>query len=346
MKLRGICAAIAVATLAMPVAAVAEQGVFYINGSAGSINFDKDTGLKTNGVYQLGGEYLVTDNIGVELGYGYSDPKIKGVNNSKVHLDHLFLNGYYYFGERARLQPYVSAGIGHADFHDSAYDSEETFGNVGLGARLHVTERVSMRFDARALHSFDQEDWHEQYTIGVSYALGVSKPAPAPAPAPVAAAAPAAPLDSDGDGVIDDQDLCPGTPAGVEVNSKGCEVLKVARIEERLQVNFPTNSSVVQAGDMGEIERIATFMKKYPEVSTQIEGHTDSDGSDAYNQALSQRRADAVRDVLVQRYGIEPVRLAAVGFGESKPVASNATAAGKAENRRVVAVLTVEKLVK
>jgi OOP family OmpA-OmpF porin len=336
------------ATMTLSVAAVAEQGVFYINGSAGSINFDKDTALDTNRLFQLGGEYLVTDNVGVELGYGYSDPKIKRALD-RTYLDHLFLNGYYYFGERARLQPYVSAGIGHADFHADAYDSKETFLNAGVGARLHVTDRVSLRFDARALNSVDQEDWQEQYTIGVSYAFGVSKPAPAPAPVAVVAApapAPAAPLDSDGDGVTDDQDLCPDTPAGAEVNSKGCEVLKVATFEQRLMVTFPTDSAEVQPGDLAEIERFATFMKKYPEVSTQIEGHTDSDGSEQYNMRLSQRRADAVRDVLVQRYGIEPGRLTAVGFGESKPIASNATAAGKAQNRRVVAVVTVEKQVK
>lgn len=341
MKLRKICASAVISTMAaLPIAAAAEKGVFYVNPAAGSINFDEDTNLETDGYFQLGGEYLFTDNISAELGYGMATPNIDGTSDD-IDFEQLFLNGFYYFGERSGMQPYVSMGVGHAQYDGSAFDSEETFANAGLGVRLHLTEHVSLRLDARALHSIDESDIHEQYTIGVSYAFGVKQPAPEPEPVVAAAPVVAAPLDSDGDGVIDDEDLCPGTPAGVKVNSKGCELLTKERQEERLQVNFATDSSEVQSGDMAEIERVAIFMRKYPEVSTQIEGHTDSDGSDAYNEALSQRRADAVREVLTQRFGVEASRLTSVGYGESKPIASNSTREGKAQNRRVVAVLSV-----
>lgn len=341
MKLRNICAAVAITSMALPIAAVAEQGVTYVNGSVGAINFDKETALDTEGYYQLGGEYLFLDNVSAELGYGYSNPNIKGTHRKDVDFQHLFLNGYYYFGDRSGLQPYVSAGVGHADFDATGYNrNEETFVNAGLGARLHVTKRVSLRFDARALHSLDESDIHEQYTVGVSYAFGVKDPAPAPvAAAPVAAPAP---VDSDGDGVYDDKDECPNTPAGREVDEKGCEYVLRKTEEVRLQVEFGFDSDVIADQYVPEVERAANFLRRYANVKAEIAGHTDSRGTDAYNQKLSERRANAVRNMLIQRFGIDAGRLTAVGYGESKPVASNDTEAGRAENRRVVAVMQAE----
>lgn len=78
-------------------------------------------------------------------------------------------------------------------------------------------------------------------------------------------------------------------------------------------------------------------MKQYPQTNTTVEGHTDSVGTDAYNQKLSERRANAVRDVLVNEYGVQGSRVDSVGYGESRPVADNATESGRAINRRVEA---------
>lgn len=79
-------------------------------------------------------------------------------------------------------------------------------------------------------------------------------------------------------------------------------------------------------------------MKTYPQATADIEGHTDSRASHEYNQVLSQRRVNAVRKILIEQYGISPDRLNAVGYGETRPVASNDTAEGRQLNRRVVAV--------
>jgi outer membrane protein OmpA-like peptidoglycan-associated protein len=78
-------------------------------------------------------------------------------------------------------------------------------------------------------------------------------------------------------------------------------------------------------------------MGQYPQTTTVVEGHTDSVGSDVYNQKLSERRANAVRDVLVNQYGVGADRVNAVGYGEARPVADNATDSGRAVNRRVEA---------
>jgi len=113
------------------------------------------------------------------------------------------------------------------------------------------------------------------------------------------------------------------------------EPAEAVRVE--LDVKFDFDKSQVKEESYSDIKNLADFMKQYPQTSTVVEGHTDSIGTDAYNQGLSERRANAVRDVLVNQYGVEGERVNAVGYGESRPVADNATDAGRAINRRVEA---------
>ena len=104
-------------------------------------------------------------------------------------------------------------------------------------------------------------------------------------------------------------------------------------------VLFDTDRSVLKPGAAKTMDRLAQFLNDYPERELWIEGHTDSRGDDDYNRALSERRADAVRDALVSR-GIDRGRLYAVGVGEAYPVATNDTVAGRQENRRVEIVIS------
>lgn len=113
------------------------------------------------------------------------------------------------------------------------------------------------------------------------------------------------------------------------------EPAEPVRVE--LDVKFDFDKSVVKEESYSDIKNLADFMKQYPQTTTVVEGHTDSIGTDAYNQGLSERRANAVRDVLVNQYGVGGERVNAVGYGESQPVADNTTDAGRAINRRVEA---------
>jgi len=137
---------------------------------------------------------------------------------------------------------------------------------------------------------------------------------------------PEGPKDSDIDNVPDDQDKCPGTPPGARVDDRGCWVL---------YINFDFDKSVVKSPYYPALNEVVQILNQYPALNLEVEGHTDSIGSDAYNQKLSDRRAKAVKDYLVNKGGINPARLTTVGYGESKPVASNATKEGQAKNRRV-----------
>lgn len=167
------------------------------------------------------------------------------------------------------------------------------------------------------------------------------------------------PLDSDGDGVYDYLDQCPATPAGVTVNERGCPVdsdgdgisdhldqcpdtrqgltvdNKGCPISMTLSVEFDIGKEEIQPKHYDELARGAAFIKKNAGQKILIAGHTDSTGTAAYNQALSQRRADSVRDYLVKKFKLDASRLFARGFGESAPVAGNDTAEGRQLNRRV-----------
>lgn len=99
-------------------------------------------------------------------------------------------------------------------------------------------------------------------------------------------------------------------------------------------VTFDTGSSAVRSGLLSEIDRVATVLKQYPDTLIRVEGHTDSRGTDAYNMELSNQRAGAVKNLLIQR-GVAAQRIEVVGFGKTMPVATNETEAGRQKNRRV-----------
>jgi len=160
-----------------------------------------------------------------------------------------------------------------------------------------------------------------------------------PAGAPVNSSG--CPLDSDGDGVFDYLDKCPGTLKGIPVDKDGCPIpLKKDEIVSiELKVEFAFNQAIVKTIYEEHIQKVANFLKTYPDTIAEIEGHTDSKGTEKYNLTLSQKRAANVVKKLIA-YGINPTRLKSVGYGESKPIADNGTVEGRQRNRRVVAAIS------
>jgi OOP family OmpA-OmpF porin len=139
-------------------------------------------------------------------------------------------------------------------------------------------------------------------------------------------------LDSDGDGVVDSKDACPNTPRGTKVDAKGCEIK--AKAISLSGILFHHDSAELRDQSTAVLDATADTLMSNPGVHVEIAGHTDGQGDAAYNQGLSQRRADAVKDYLVSR-GVNASRLSASGYGETQPVADNNTAEGRAQNRRV-----------
>jgi iron complex outermembrane receptor protein len=152
-------------------------------------------------------------------------------------------------------------------------------------------------------------------------------------------------IDSDGDGVVDRLDRCPNTVAGAKVDASGCELDSDGdgvdvygcsfKNEIRLPgVAFETNSAELKPESLPILDGAVATLKKYPELAIEVAGHTDSQGSDAYNNSLSKRRADTVMKYLADNGATNSMR--SRGYGERQPVASNGSEEGRQQNRRVV----------
>ncbi|THF49458.1 OmpA family protein [Flavobacterium supellecticarium] len=142
--------------------------------------------------------------------------------------------------------------------------------------------------------------------------------------------------DRDGDGVADKDDKCPDVKGTVANN--GCPEVSDETIKKlnayAKTILFNSGKASFQKQTFPVLQSITAILKEYPNSRFSIEGHTDSDGKDAFNQKLSEDRAKAVKDYLIEN-GIDSDRLSSIGYGESKPIDTNKTAKGKANNRRV-----------
>lgn len=152
------------------------------------------------------------------------------------------------------------------------------------------------------------------------------------------------PADSDGDGVIDAIDRCP-TSKG-EVANNGCPVVK-EEVKKRLNfamrgIMFETGKATLKASSSPVLDEIVSILAEYTDYNLKMGGHTDSNGSNATNLKLSQARVDAVKSYLINK-GVAASRIQATGYGEEQPVATNKTAAGRAQNRRVALELVLKE---
>ena len=149
--------------------------------------------------------------------------------------------------------------------------------------------------------------------------------------------------DDDRDGVGDCDDRCPGTRSGLKVGSNGCPLPVKDPIRFVLDVKFDFATSNLSEKAVADLDTLRAVLKRYPEITVTLEGHTDAIGSDAYNQALSQSRARVARRYVVEWQPGLAERVQAVGYGETRPVADNRSEVGRAQNRRTVAEIRFDR---
>jgi len=246
--------------------------------------------------------------------------------------------GVYYSDTKLRADAntydITGASIGSASGEQSKNTSEFLW---GLGAAYTWNHRVSFRLEYDGIPNVGDKNHTGEInvgriTLGALYRFGnveeTAVPIAAAAPVAAVAAAPTKCKDSDNDGVCDSVDKCPNTPAGDRVGPYGCSC------DVTVRTHFAFDSAELTAEDKATLDKVAARLQELHFVEGVANGHTDSVGDAAYNQKLSERRAQAVVDYLAAK-GVAPGRIKAVGYGETKPIADNATEEGRAQNRRV-----------
>jgi OOP family OmpA-OmpF porin len=319
---------------------------FHITGQAGALYTDSDRNSRDDDVWwSVGFGYFITKNLSLDLEYDrfsgtwrdYQEA-VPGASFDQWGQTNIGVMGRYYFSNW-KVRPFLAAGIGSLE-HRNVSDEGSSFSlSLGGGLRSQFTKHFggSVQLLYRKDRDSDTIEGIDAYgdwilSAGLSWDFGGKEPPPPPPPEEPPPPPPPPPNpDLDGDGVLNEHDKCPNTRPGAVVDLDGCEVEAVIELDG---VHFDFDKATLKPEAKAVLNEAAALLAKHERVVVEVAGHTDSTGPEAYNQKLSERRAMAVQDYLVEK-GVRASRLSAKGYGESMPVASNDTKEGRAENRRV-----------
>ena len=336
---------------------------WYVSGSVGGNFQDSHRDTKDVLFGTLGLGRFVSPNWSLEGEVNYQNPSKHANPNLWWSQYGVSADARYHFRDEAdKWWPYVRMGLGWQRHEEEyavvngtmpnggyPYQHEDSNLAVNLGAGLQFDlGRVDIRSEIGTRVDFDdmQANAGKQYdhfadllvSLGMTVALGPEPMAPvAAAPAPEPAAPSCSDLDDDGDSVNNCDDKCPGSQAGQTIGPDGCPVPVSIDLKG---VNFDFDKSTLRPDAVAILNEAVEILKRYPDLKVEVAGHTDSKGTDAYNQKLSERRAQAVYDYLTGN-GVDASRLVGPnGYGESRPIAPNTNAdgsdnpEGRAQNRR------------
>lgn len=323
---------------------------YEITPFAAGILTDSKTGLDDKNYFNGGislGKNLDDSFINqIEVAYLRSDNLKYNNLSGKTNVNRIFLNAVKNFPLNEKFSAYALAGLGYQNVTHEAFKHEDSAVlNYGLGLRYDIPYYgISVKSDIRHLIATQNNENDLMYTLGLAMPLGkkysndikVTVPIVEEEKKEIVATKVDKPLvlpeDDDQDGVINKLDKCPNTSKGVKVNTDGC----VETIN--LNINFDNNSTEIKKIYNEKLASFAKIMQNNKNLTTVIEAHTDSKGSDSYNQTLSDRRAISVVNAL-KKHNIDSTRLKAIGYGETQPIATNENEQGKSINRRVTALL-------
>jgi OOP family OmpA-OmpF porin len=356
---RVLLLAVAAASLAAGAAthAASSASGWYLSPEALGVAPDNVFDSKTGAGWRVAAGKALSERWDAELAYSQTQHNPNASSKSgKLTLNDAELNFKRIIDRDQRVSPFIEMGVGLVS---SKFPTTGKYtavgGKFGAGALvtlgnvasspLRLVADAGLRFDpvrARATAVDPYVGLGLRYTFGRAAAPApvvappappAATPPPPPPPPPAAAPRPTPPpvadTDSDRDGVVDRLDRCPDTPLGDKVDSNGCSLTM------NLHINFDHNSAVIKPAAAQELDRFVAFLKDVPSAKGELQGHTDSTGTAAYNLKLSQRRADAALKYVTSR-GIAASRVTIKGYGQTKPIADNKTAQGREQNRRVV----------
>ncbi len=217
---------------------------------------------------------------------------------------------------------YGLAGGGYEDFSKGAFDNKSGgFGHYGAGLKFHLSDSLALRLETRDQISFHNANHSWVSTLGISFGFGAKREKV------VAEQVKEVAIESRVTAPVQSQ--CPAEPReGAMLDENGCE--KTISFEG----HFGFDKVDINPAFEEKIKEIAQILDENARYDTILEGHTDNIGSRAYNQKLSERRAESVAKEL-EKFGVDKDRIQTVGYGQDKPRSSNDTKEGRADNRRV-----------
>lgn len=303
--------------------------------------------IRHNGNADFTGGAWMRYGVSPRFSFGMTADHV-GFGNGNPGLQSVLADGYYHLMPDSRWNPNVHMGVGAANsMNNERQDSRAFTTRLGAGGDYLLHRQISVgafldyQFATEGSGASTRDPSHEMHAIlyGLTVGLWFGGDSAAPVrPRPVESA-PRPPADSDGDGVLDAADRCPGTSPGTAVDSLGCPK-KEEKVSIELLIEFDTAKWEVKKAYDDQLRKVADFMTAHPEAEAEIEGHTDALGSRSYNLDLSRRRAAAVRQALIDRFGADSKRLSSEGYGPDKPLADNDDEEGRAKNRRVLATFS------
>jgi OOP family OmpA-OmpF porin len=334
------------------------DGRWYIAPTIGGMYNETDRNTNSRQFYGgLGVGKFISPNVSIE-GFADSSVRRKDAWRGGGHWgsEAVGVSGRFFPGNFVNWRPYVMAGVLGSYHWGGGDNSWSPAAQLGVGLSKVLTKNVDLRLELGYRYDLDdksqsQYDGYGDWLLGLSAVIRFGEP-PA-APAPVVAAAPPPPpdcstLDDDNDGVNNCDDKCPGTAAGTIVGPDGCAkpvVIDLRGVNFKFDRPKPSEHNIgptlqePTADSIAILDQAVDTLTRYPAVQVELDGHTDSIGTEAYNQKLSERRAQIVDDYLTS-HGIDASRITAVkGFGEDKPIDTNKTKEGRARNRRTELVV-------
>lgn len=313
---------------------------FSVTPFFGGYTFEGNENIESpSAVYGLRAGYNFTKHWGVEGFFNYVPATVNETlglaGDSDIKLYGYGVEALYHFMPEKRLVPFLAVGVGGTHYAppDGIESKDKLTFDGGAGLKFFLTDWVALRADVRYVLPLNDRFNNLLYTFGINFAFGgAKKEQPIQQAAPVEQAPPPPPPVEK---PAPQEEMKPPAQAEPEIVEKG---------RTTLNVQFDTGKAIIKKTSYKDIDELVDVMKKYPDLNVTIEGHTDNVGKPAGNKKLSQKRADAVKAYMVKS-GIDSKRVTAKGYGMEKPIASNATKAGKAKNRRVEAAVdyTVKK---
>lgn len=340
MRINPLWALVATASLTVSATAVAGDATddrWYVAPFGTFINSGGDRGAKDGWGAGMGFGKMLDDHFNVEIKGFY-----QGFGGNQGRWD---LTGgtadVQYFLNRGTLSPYAVLGVGAMNTSHAGDSGTGFIGEAGAGVSYELMDNLQLRSDVRYRYNNNfnaklqpgTDEFHDM-VVNVGFvvpfgakpapAVALFTPPPAPAPEPMPVAQDCSTLDDDHDGVSNCDDKCPDSAAGIQVSKYGCWIL---------DVKFDNDKDVIKPQYYPELDHAAESLKQLPGAQVEVQGHTSQTGGFKHNMGLSERRAKAVKNYLVRKHDLP--NLTSRGYGWTRPIDTNETEEGRANNRRV-----------